>query len=79
MFLALAPLAPVAGVAITFGPGADPSFELTVASPISTVRLLLLRAAAVLATTLVLAAAWPRSCCRASAGRWWPGSCRRWR
>ena len=56
LFLALAPLAPVAGVAITFGPGADPSFELTVASPYSTVRLLLLRASAVLATTLVPAA-----------------------
>ncbi len=56
LFLALAPLAPVAGVAITFGPGADPSFELTVASPYSTVRLLLLRATAVLATTLVPAA-----------------------
>jgi hypothetical protein len=58
LFLLLAPLLPVAGVAAAYGPGIDPTHELTVAAPMPGFRLLLLRAAAVLAgTTLLVAAA----------------------
>jgi anti-sigma factor RsiW len=50
MFLLVAPLAPVAGVAAAFGGDADPSHEIVVTAPYSAARLLLLRTAAVLAT-----------------------------
>ncbi len=50
-FLVAAPLLPLGGVAIAYGPWADPMDELTRAAPMSSVRLLLLRATAVLATT----------------------------
>ena len=53
-FLALAPLVPVAGVAIAYGPSADPSYEAVLASPYPMFRLVLLRTAAVLATSLPL-------------------------
>jgi hypothetical protein len=58
-FLLVAPLVPVAGVAFAYGPDVDPSTEVAAAAPYSAARLLLLRAAAVLATSLplVLAAA----------------------
>jgi hypothetical protein len=58
-FLLFAPLVPVAGVAFAYGPDADPSYELAAAAPYPAARLLLLRAAAVLVTSLplVLAAA----------------------
>lgn len=58
-FLLVAPLVPVAGVAFAYGPDVDPSYEVGVAVPYSAARLLLLRTAAVLATSLplVLAAA----------------------
>jgi len=56
LFLLLAPLLPVAGVAAAYGPGIDPTHELAVAAPMPGSRLLLLRAAAVLASTTVLAA-----------------------
>lgn len=55
LFLALAPLLPVAGVAVAYGPLADPVHELTVGAPMSGLRLLLIRAAAVLCTTVGLA------------------------
>lgn len=55
LFLALAPVLPVAGVALAFGPRTDPLHEVTLAAPYSSFRLLLVRSAAVLATTLVLA------------------------
>jgi hypothetical protein len=55
LFLALAPVLPVAGVAVAFGPRTDPLHEVAVAAPYSSYRLLLLRSAAVLAATLVLA------------------------
>lgn len=57
-FLLVAPLVPVAGVAFAYGPDVDPAYEVGVAVPYSAVRLLLLRTAAVLATSLpsVLAA-----------------------
>lgn len=54
--LAIAPLLPLAGVAISFGPRVDPSYELAVVAPLHTFRLLLLRCAAVLTTTTVLTA-----------------------
>jgi hypothetical protein len=54
-FLAAAPLVPVAGVAAAFGPDIDPAYEIVASAPMATFRLLLLRSAAVLATSLVLA------------------------
>lgn len=55
LFLALAPLLPVAGVAVAYGPHVDPVHELTVGAPMSGLRLLLIRAVAVLCTTVGLA------------------------
>jgi hypothetical protein len=56
VFLCVAALAPVAGVAATFARGIDPMHELSVAAPTSSVRLLLLRTVAVVTTTLVVTA-----------------------
>ena len=53
-YLALAPMLPVAGVAAAYGRLADPAYELSIASPYSMLRLLLLRSVAVVGTTLVL-------------------------
>lgn len=53
-FLMVAPLVPVAGVAFAYGPDVDPSYEVGVAAPYSAFRLLLLRTATVLATSLPL-------------------------
>jgi len=55
LFLLIAPLAPVAGVAAAFGGDADPAQEMVVTTPYSSVRLLLLRTAAVLATCAPIA------------------------
>jgi hypothetical protein len=55
LFLLVAPLIPVAGVALAHGTDVDPSYEVTVAAPYSSNRLLLLRTAAVLVTSLPLA------------------------
>ncbi|GAA1288301.1 hypothetical protein Psi02_71570 [Planotetraspora silvatica] len=52
--LAIAPLLPLIGVAISFGPRVDPSYELAVVAPLHTFRLLLLRCTAVLSTTTAL-------------------------
>jgi hypothetical protein len=58
VFLCVAALAPVAGVAATFARGIDPTHELSVAAPTSSVRVLLLRTVAVvLATSAVTAVA----------------------
>lgn len=54
VFLCIAALAPVAGVAATFGRGLDPTHELGLAAPMSSVRLLLLRTVAVVSTTIAL-------------------------
>lgn len=43
VFLAFAPLVPVIGVALAYGPHADRSYEVTVAAPLSGLRLVLLR------------------------------------
>jgi hypothetical protein len=48
LYLLLAPLVPVAGVAAAYGEEVDPTHELGVASPYPQLRLLLLRTAAVL-------------------------------
>jgi hypothetical protein len=52
--LAIAPLLPLIGVAISFGPRVDHSYELAVVAPLHTFRLLLLRCAAVLSVTTTL-------------------------
>ena len=52
LFLIVAPLAPVAGVAASFGGDADPCHELVTVTPHPAVRMLLLRTAGVLATSL---------------------------
>lgn len=60
VFLIVAPLLPVAGVAFAYGRLVDPAYELTVTAPIDSLRLLLLRAATVLSVSIVLGvAAWP--------------------
>lgn len=56
LFLTLAPLLPVAGVAAAYGPHTDPAWELARATPYSLVRLCLVRIAAVLGSTLPVAA-----------------------
>ncbi len=48
LFLALAPLLPVAGVAAAYGRSVDPSYELGLAAPYRLIRLVLLRSVAVL-------------------------------
>jgi len=56
VYLVIAPLAPVAGVAVSFGRWGDPSYPVAVAAPFSGLRLVLVRALAVVATSCVLAA-----------------------
>jgi len=56
-FLTLAALLPVAGVAIAYGPGVDPTYEVGLASPMRSFRLLLIRSVAVLGTSIALATA----------------------
>lgn len=50
--LLLAPLVPVLGVALAYGPGADPAHEIALASPMRGVRLLLVRTAMVVGLAL---------------------------
>lgn len=54
LFLVAAPLIPVAGVAVAYGPESDPSFEVVLAAPYAMVRLVMLRTAWVLATSVPL-------------------------
>jgi Putative zinc-finger len=56
-FLCVAPLLPLAGIAAAYGPGVDPTYEIGLAAPLRSFRLLLLRSAAVLGTSTLLAAA----------------------
>jgi hypothetical protein len=56
-FLCVAPLLPLAGIAAAYGPGVDPTYEIGLAAPLPSFRLLLLRAAAVLGTATLLPAA----------------------
>ncbi len=53
LFLTLAPMLPVAGVAVAYGRRVDPIHEISLASPYSGLRLLLLRSVAVVVTTTV--------------------------
>lgn len=54
-FLVLAPLLPLAGVAAAYGPGVDPTYEVGLAAPMRSFRLLLIRALAVLVATTAVA------------------------
>lgn len=53
-FLMLAPVVPLAGVAVTFGPTPDPAGEVALASPLHGAGLVLWRTAAVLVTSLLV-------------------------
>ena len=55
LFLILAPIVPVLAVGGSYGRGIDPSFEVSVASPYPTMRLVLLRSTAVVAVSGALA------------------------
>ncbi|MHB9861677.1 zf-HC2 domain-containing protein [Streptomyces sp. YIM S03343] len=52
LLLAVAPVVPVLGVALSYGPYADPLYEITASTPSGGLRLLLTRTAAVLAVSL---------------------------
>ncbi|MEU5395618.1 zf-HC2 domain-containing protein [Streptomyces tibetensis] len=54
LFLALAPLLPLAGVALSYGPALDPTYEMAVVAPMHGFRLLMIRTVAVLAVVLAL-------------------------
>jgi hypothetical protein len=54
LFLVVAPLLPVAGVAWSFGAGIDPRQEMSFVTPMHGFRLLLIRTVSVLATTMPL-------------------------
>ncbi|MFI8220493.1 zf-HC2 domain-containing protein [Streptomyces sp. NPDC085932] len=54
LFLALAPLLPLAGVALSYGPALDPTYEMAVVAPMHGFRLLMIRTVAVLAVVLGL-------------------------
>ncbi|MEU1105867.1 zf-HC2 domain-containing protein [Streptomyces tibetensis] len=54
LFLALAPLLPLAGVALSYGPALDPTYEMAVVAPMHGFRLLMIRTMAVLAVVLAL-------------------------
>ncbi|GAA4260750.1 hypothetical protein [Dactylosporangium darangshiense] len=56
MFLVVAPLGPLAGVAVAFAGGLDPTREIGLAAPYSGLRLLLIRTATVLAVTAPIVA-----------------------
>lgn len=53
LFLVLAPILPVAGVALTFGPAADPAHEIVAGTPYSPLRLLAVRTLVVVSTTFL--------------------------
>jgi hypothetical protein len=55
LFLVVAALLPVGGVAAAYGPGLDPTYEVSLASPMRSFGLLMTRAAAVLGTSTILA------------------------
>lgn len=54
LFLALAPLLPLAGVALSYGPALDPTYEMAVVAPMHGFRLLMIRTVAVLGAVLGL-------------------------
>ncbi|MEU1850217.1 zf-HC2 domain-containing protein [Streptomyces sp. NPDC019990] len=54
LFLALAPMLPLAGVALSYGPALDPTYEMAVVAPMHGFRLLMIRTVAVLGVVLGL-------------------------
>jgi hypothetical protein len=54
VFLALAPLLPLVGVALSYGPALDPTYEMAVVAPVHGFKLLMIRTVAVLAAGLGL-------------------------
>jgi len=56
LFLVVAALLPVVGVAAAYGPGVDPTYEVAQSSPMRGYRLLMIRSTAVLASSVALAA-----------------------
>ncbi|MFE8923851.1 cupin domain-containing protein [Streptomyces rochei] len=52
LFLAVAPLLPLASVALAYGPALDPAYEMAVVSPTHGFRLLMIRTVAVLSVAL---------------------------
>jgi hypothetical protein len=69
VFLIVAPLLPVAGVAVAYGRRADPASEMTMATPINWFGLLMIRAATVLAVAIVFGlVSWPLVPAPASVG-----------
>ncbi|MFC9930163.1 zf-HC2 domain-containing protein [Streptomyces sp. NPDC127190] len=54
LFLAVAPLLPLAGVALSYGPALDPTYEMAVVAPLHGFRLLMIRTVAVLVAGLGL-------------------------
>ncbi len=71
VFLVVAPLLPVAGVAFAYGRLVDPVHELILAAPIDSLRLLLLRTATVLTVSVgVGLVAWPLVPAPSTLGMW---------
>lgn len=56
VFLVIAPLLPLVGVAVSFGPAVDPTYEIALVSPMHTFHLLMLRCVTVLSATTGLSA-----------------------
>ncbi|MFD4877804.1 zf-HC2 domain-containing protein [Streptomyces sp. NPDC058420] len=54
LFLVLAPLLPLGGVALSYGPRFDPTYEMAVVAPLHGFRLLMIRTVAVLVACLGL-------------------------
>lgn len=54
LFLAVAPLVPVAGIVVSFGRSIDPLYEMGLATPTGGFRLMLIRALAVLASSVAV-------------------------
>ncbi|MFJ9245512.1 zf-HC2 domain-containing protein [Streptomyces sp. NPDC101776] len=54
LFVGLAPLLPLAGVALSYGPRFDPTYEMAVVAPLHGFRLLMIRTVAVLVAVLGL-------------------------
>ncbi|MBT3154512.1 zf-HC2 domain-containing protein [Streptomyces sp. CHD11] len=54
LFLALAPLLPLVGVALSYGPVLDPTYEMAVVAPMHGFRLLMIRTVAALGAGLCL-------------------------
>ncbi|TCO60741.1 zf-HC2 domain-containing protein [Actinocrispum wychmicini] len=60
LFLVIAPVLPLGGISVAYGPAVDTAYELHAATPLAGVRLLLVRAGAVLvAATLLTGVAAP--------------------